>query len=171
MMLCVARFVYWTDLDNSRPRVERCFMDGTECGPLDIDPSKIREPATITVDPLTGWVYFAETDRDKVFVYYGPTGGHDEFTLSKPHSLHTYYTLHTLMCVDPTPTDVSGLAVLGDYLYWTDRGGSSVSLGRAEKVRLGSFEEVLDTGGLHGILGVDQRTPSSECVGGMGLSE
>ncbi len=74
--------MYWTDLEESKPRVERCHLDGTGCIHI-LSNRSIQKPATITVDPLSAWVYFvdAEGEHDEVFRYNGLTGQHNTFTL------------------------------------------------------------------------------------------
>ncbi len=61
------------------------------------------------------------------------------------------------------PTDVSGLAVHGNYLYWTDRSGNGASMARVDKVEFTVPETVLDTGGLHGLLAVDHSASLRMC--------
>ncbi len=61
------------------------------------------------------------------------------------------------------PTDVSGLAVHGNYLYWTDRSGNGVSMARVDKVEFNGAETVLNTGGLHGLLAVDHSASLRMC--------
>ena len=63
------------------------------------------------------------------------------------------------------PGDIVGLAVHGDYLYWTDRSGEGPSLGRVDKVNLGGLEDVLAMGvsGVHSVLAANQTAETSEC--------
>lgn len=72
--------MYWTDLDASRPRVERCHLDGSHCEHIlrDLAYGQIRQPVTIAVDPLSDWVYWAETANDRVFTFNGVTGDHTD---------------------------------------------------------------------------------------------
>ena len=76
--------MYWTDLDAERPRVERCHLDGSHCEHIlhDLDPKHIRQPATIAVDPLSDWVYWAEIANDRVFTFNGVTGEYVEYIFS-----------------------------------------------------------------------------------------
>lgn len=68
--------------------MERCHLDGS--GREEILPhlsSYIRQPGTITVDPITGWVYWAEVERDKLIRFNGSndasvTLGNVELTVS-----------------------------------------------------------------------------------------
>lgn len=137
--------MYWTELELNSPRVEQCRMDGTECRAILRDltlpsgQSLIREPATITVDPLTGYVYFAETSNDIVLCWDG--SGHTEIPFRG--------------------TDIAGLTVNQGYLYWTDRSGvSDRTMGRLN-LDTHARESVLErTGGLHGILAVNENIPA-----------
>ena len=54
-------------------------------------------------------------------------------------------------------SDVLGLAVHGNYVYWTDRGNSQRPLGRADK-QSGLHSEALlrNLGGLHGLVAVNK---------------
>lgn len=63
------------------------------------------------------------------------------------------------------PGDIAGLAVHGDYLYWTDRGGHISPLGRVDKMHFGHVEDVLPegVGGVHSVLAANQTAETSEC--------
>ena len=53
-------------------------------------------------------------------------------------------------------SDVLGLAVHGDHIYWTDRGNIRQSLARADKI-MGRHKEslVMNIGGFHGLIAVN----------------
>jgi hypothetical protein len=65
--------MYWTDLDEDVPRVERARMDGTERMVLPGVVGDIKNPTNIAVDPLTRLVYWADThdDIDRIIKYDG----------------------------------------------------------------------------------------------------
>jgi len=77
--------VYWTDLDNGRPRVERCFLDGSQQTEISdmVNPMLIRNPAIVTVDPETSNVFWAETDEDRILVYHYETGEVSDFAIQR----------------------------------------------------------------------------------------
>ena len=97
------RYIYWTDLEQSRPRVERCHLDGS--GREEILPhlsAYIRQPGTITVDPITGWVYWAEVERDKLFHFTGTNDesvqlGDVEFSVTGTHVYFYIYICHIII--------------------------------------------------------------------------
>jgi hypothetical protein len=54
-------------------------------------------------------------------------------------------------------SDVLGLAIHGNYIYWTDRGNSDMTLGRADKSSGVPSETLLsDISGLHGLVAVNK---------------
>ena len=56
-------------------------------------------------------------------------------------------------------SDVLGLAVHGDHIYWTDRGNIEQSLARADKNDGRNKEPlVMNVGGFHGLIAVNQST-------------
>ena len=65
--------MYWTDLDQDLPRVERARMDGTERMVLPGVTGAIKQPSNIAVDPLTRLVYWSDTfpDNEKIVKYDG----------------------------------------------------------------------------------------------------
>ena len=70
---CMNSNMYWTDLDQDVPRVERARMDGTERMVLPGVNGEIKQPSNIAVDPLTRQVYWADTfpDNEKIVRYDG----------------------------------------------------------------------------------------------------
>ena len=54
-------------------------------------------------------------------------------------------------------SDVLGLAVHGDHIYWTDRGNIHQPLARADKI-MGQHKEslVMNIGGFHGLIAVNK---------------
>ena len=58
---------------------------------------------------------------------------------------------------------MAGLAVHGNYLYWTDRSGTGASMARVDKVEFTASETVHNSGGLHGLLAVDHSASARMC--------
>lgn len=56
------RFMYWTDINNHSPAVERAHMDGTNR--MVLFSRGLETPTNVAVDPLTGKVYWAEFDDE-----------------------------------------------------------------------------------------------------------
>ena len=138
------RYLYWTDLGQTGaiPTVERIHMNGTYEGPLSTSNPPI-VPTNIAVDVETGDVYWVNNHtKSENIVHYD-----------------------ILMGVDQELPDfglqsVLGLAVLGNHVYWTDRGRVHQSLARAvlQRDRTGDMiREVLllHNEGLLGLVGVD----------------
>ena len=115
-------------------------MDGTSRMNLPNIAYTIKTPTNIAVDPLTSWVYWSETDSEveRVSRY----DGSRDFSLSLRNT-----------------GDVFGLAIHGDYIYWTDRFLSSRALVRAQKLS-GEWEEVIlvNYAGLSGLVAVNSTT-------------
>ena len=65
--------MYWTDLDQDEPRVERSRMDGSERMVLPGVMGAIKQPSNIAVDPLTRLVYWSDTfpEYEKIVRYDG----------------------------------------------------------------------------------------------------
>ena len=110
-------------------------MDGTGRMNLPNVQYTIKTPTNIAVDPLTRWVYWSETGDsvERVSRY----NGSRDFSLSLRNT-----------------RDVLGLAIHGDYIYWTDRFESN--LVRAQK-STGDGEYVILAGypGLLGLVAVN----------------
>ena len=121
-------------------------MDGTGRVNLPNVAYTIKTPTNIAVDPLTGWVYWSEADSEveRVSRY----NGFRDFSLSLSDT-----------------EDVFGLAIHGDYIYWTDRFLSSRALVRAEK-STGDEEEVILVGypGLRGLVAVNSTAETGRIL-------
>ena len=122
-------------------------MDGTGRADLPGRRNTIKIPTNIAVDPLTGWVYWSDTDNtiDKVSRYDGS------------QQSETFLTLTGL-------EDVFGLAVHGDYIYWTDRLATARALVRARKSS-GDGEQVIlaQRTGLRGLIAVNSTAENGWC--------
>ena len=101
--------MYWTDLDQDVPRVERARMDGTERMVLPGVNGTIKLPSSIAVDPLTSLVYWSDTfpDNEKIVRY----DGERDTELGIPRMLLSLYLVtqtldkgsfqarHNLICI------------------------------------------------------------------------
>ena len=91
-------------------------MDGTGKKAAPESPRPVKKPTDITVDPLTNWVFWADVDRDRDHIvrFDGNTNA-----------------VGVELSISPL-SEVKGLAVHGDFVYWTDI-ESQFSIGRARK--------------------------------------
>ena len=141
--------MYWTDLNTDMPRVEQANMDGTGRMTLELIDHQVKIPSNVAVDPENNWVYYADNDDalDHIIRFDGTSD--------------VRLNVHGL-------EDVLGLAVHGEYLYWTDRGNSMNALVRAFKDvnRIGTGQETILEGysGLYGLVAVNGSTQPCESV-------
>ena len=66
----LSRYLYWVD-QGQRPKIVRAFLDGTNC--TSIVTSSIVSPVDLTIDPVTHYVYWADSTIDSIQVG-GATG-------------------------------------------------------------------------------------------------
>ncbi|XP_059178824.1 low-density lipoprotein receptor-related protein 2-like isoform X2 [Physella acuta] len=102
------RYLFWSDWGQN-PRIERSGLDGS--GRTTLVTEKLYWPNALTIDYPNKRLYFADARMDFIeFCNYDGTGRHQVFAndhfLRHPHSLTIYE----------------------DWLYWTDRAASRVSM-------------------------------------------
>ncbi|XP_035827354.1 low-density lipoprotein receptor-related protein 2 [Aplysia californica] len=102
------RYLFWSDWGQN-PRIERSGLDGT--GRVVLVSEKLFWPNALTIDYPNKRLYFADARMDFIeFCNYDGSGRHQVFAndhfLRHPHSLTIYE----------------------DWLYWTDRAASRVSM-------------------------------------------
>ena len=84
--------MYWSDLNELDPVVERAHMDGS--GRVMISDNHIETPTNVAVDPLTGLAYWNEFDEDlsrsQIVKYDGEAGVETPLSIGEGLSVIAY---------------------------------------------------------------------------------
>ncbi len=135
------RYVYWTDLHPVDQTVEMAHLNGSYPDELPNVRNELKDPTNVAVDYVTTYVYWADVDREgreRITVY---DWNSDEFLTDTP--------LESIL----------GLAVHGEYVYWTDQKG----VGRVSKVDGDGNVLVVKASGILALTAVNLSATFSEC--------
>lgn len=130
--------MYWTDLHTADPSVEWAYLNGSDPQELADVNMAVKSPTNVAVDldPTNNLVYWTDLDMDdydRITVYDETDSYLTDFPLS----------------------NVFGLAIHGEFVYWTHQ-GAQYTLGRANKITGEGREEVVgDRSGLRALTAVN----------------
>ncbi|KAI6192728.1 EGF-like domain-containing protein [Aphelenchoides besseyi] len=94
----IKRYIYWSD-QGQKPSIQRAHLDGTT--KTVIVSEGLKEPTDLAIDPNTHYVYYADAGMDGIYRV-RPEGGKPELVRSDI-------------------AEATGLAMLKNNMYWTDR--------------------------------------------------
>uniref|UniRef100_A0A183BI71 Low-density lipoprotein receptor-related protein 6 n=1 Tax=Globodera pallida TaxID=36090 RepID=A0A183BI71_GLOPA len=115
MNLYLARFIYWAD-QGQTPAIQRAWLDGTHKQVVVHD--EVKEPTDLIIDPNSHYLYWTDAGMDGIYRINPELLLNSADTELKPE------------LVRADIAEATGIAIVGQNMYWTDR--------RLEKVFAGS---------------------------------